>query len=269
MMSFFTHFAVECKRLLDLNEFIHNGTELFNYHMNHIDLVRRYATLLNRKLLVNINIRKLEYIALAHDLFKERSLNKEHISVNWRGHQVPQDTNRYVRLNLQVLEEYGLDEYFNTDVQLHPLAAGIFLIKEFGINDKEILYPIMFHSCPIITIYERLDLRTRYMIDIVMLSDKLSSNYLKINNRNKKVRIDLDKAVFGALGNELNYTMGLFLARLISQGESKGEHGILATEYYHKRLNESNPLIPKKYSLRGLGGSCTWPKRNSQAWKMP
>lgn len=253
--------SIENKILLSLNAFIHQGTTLFDYHMNHINTARKYAMIINKKLGGIIDNRKLEYVTLAHDLFKERSLDESKIFVKWKGHEIPQDTNRYVRLNLNILEEYGLDDYFNTDIQLHPLAAGIFLYKEFGIKDKEILYPVMFHSCPIIPVYETLTPRERLMIDIMVLSDKLSSNYLKINMRNIEVRVDLDQLVFGNNGREFNYTMGLFVARLIGQGKSEEEQSVITTDYYFKRLCESNPFIQDKYSFKDLGGAKLWPKR--------
>lgn len=260
----------EYKMLIDLNSFIHSDSKMFDYHMRHIRLVRRYAMLLNKKLGGRMSNRKLSYIALSHDIFKERSLNQERDgNVIWNNHNIPQDTNRYVRMNLHVLEEYGLDEYFNTDVQFHSLAAGIFLRSEFGITDKEILYPVFFHSCPIIPVYEQLDPRLKAMIDVIMLADKLSSNYLRINYRQSLVRIDLDQAVFGANGREFNYTLGLFIARLIGQGKSEEKQSNISTEYYYKRLCDQNPIISKNINIKKLGGNGVWPKRKSQALMMP
>src|SRR5574344_648814 len=234
----------ECKTLLELNKFIHEGNELFEYHMAHINLVGKYARLINKKLGNELDNDKLMLISLSHDLFKERSLNMNKIFVPWNGHLLPQDTNRYVRLNLQVLEEYGLDDYFNTDIQLHALSAGIFMRSELNIMDREILYPIMFHSCPIIDIYETLSITEKTMVDVIMLADKLSSNYLKINMReNISVRIDLDRAVFGENGKEFNYTLGLYLAKLIGRGSSKEKESVKSSEYYLNRLCELNPII--------------------------
>ena len=253
--------------LTELNEFIHQESKLFEYHMRHINLLKEYAFLINEKLGNPIDNLKLEIIALAHDILKERGLDPEKGTIEWNGHQIPQDTNRYVRTNLDILEEYGLDDYFNTDVQLHALSSGIFLHKEFGIRDKEVLYPVMFHSCPIIPIYETLTSREKLMVDVVMLSDKQSSNYLKINMRESEVRIDLDQLVFGASGKEFNYTMGLFAARLIGQGKSEEVQSSITTEHYFKRIKDSNPLI-SEVSLKDLGGAKVWPKRKSQALKM-
>lgn len=261
---------LECKMLLDLNEFIHHENKMYEYHLRHIKLVRKYALIINKKLGYPVSSKKLSYAALSHDLFKERSLDQtKDGSIAWKGHNIPQDTTKYVRSNLDVLEEYGLDEFFNTDIQYHALSAGIFLKKEFNITDKEILYPVIFHSCPIISVYETLSKKTQTMVDIIMLSDKLSSNYLRINYRKSEVRIDLDQAVFGNNGREFSYTLGLFLARLIGQGKSEEKQSTLSTEYYYKRLCDANPLISKKYDVKKLGGNHVWPQRRSQVWKMP
>lgn len=258
----------ESEMLLDLNREIQSiNVEKFKYHMEHITMVRKYLLLLNEKLGLRINRRKLSYIGLSHDLFKERGLDPNR-ELEWNGHKIPQDNNRYVRENLDLLGEYGLDDFFNTDVQYHALAAGIFLHKELGISDPEILYPIFFHSCPIIEIYETLNKRIQNMVDMTMLADKLSSNWLRINLNETEVRIDLDAAVFGITGMEFNYTLGVFLARLISQGKSEEEQSKIATEFYYKRLCDINPLIAKTYSVKKLGGNQIWQKRNSQASKM-
>lgn len=253
--------------LLSLNQFIHHENKMYEYHMAHIKLVRKYALIINKRCGCKLNEQKLSYIALAHDLFKERSLDPNK-TVTWKGFNIPQDTNRYVRQNLDLLEEYGLDDYFNTDIQYHALTAGLFVLKEFNITDKEILYPIWFHSCPIIPIYEELSPRIQNMVDTIMLADKLSSNYLRINLRHVDVRIDLDQAVFGTSGNEFNYTLGLFIARLIGQGKSEEEQSKIATEFYYKRLSDMNPIISKSYSIRKLGGTKQWPPRKSQALMM-
>jgi HD superfamily phosphohydrolase YqeK len=246
----------DSKMLLELNKFIQNGKEQYDYHINHILLVRKYMLLLARKLNIKVDFRILSYIALAHDLFKERSLDNTK-TVTWKGHDIPQDTNRYVRTNLDVLEKFELDDYFNTDIQLHPLSAGIFVYKEFGIRNLNILYPIFFHSCPIIEVYKNLNPLTQNIIDITLLADKMSSNYLKIYYRSK-VYMDLNLAIFGHSLKEFNYTLGLYLARLISQGKSDEKQSLLATEFYFKRLQEVNPLISKNLSIDKIADSKIW-----------
>lgn len=259
--------SIEEKYLMDLNTFVQRNAKQYEYHMKHIDLVRKYALILNKRLNTHADNRKLSYAALAHDILKERGLKPNKPDREWRGKTIPQDLNRYVRSNLDILEGYGLDDYFNSSCQLHALAAGIFLVKEIGMTDPEILYPVMFHSCPIISVYEKLPKRTRTMVDLIMLADKLSSNYLRINMKKTAVRVDLDQVVFGSTGMELNYSLGLYIARLIGQGKSEEEQGKLATEYYYKRLCQSNPFIFENYDVKKLGGAKIWQPRKSQVWK--
>lgn len=254
--------------LSDVNHFIHSGKKKEEYHFKHISYLIKYANILNDRMGYYLNPKKIVIIATAHDMFKERSLNpKENGNVEWNGHQIPQDLNRYVRTNIDILEEFELGDYFNTDINLHALSAGIWVYKELGIRDPEIIYPIMFHSCPIIAVYENLPVKTQHYVDIIMLADKLSSNYLKINMLNNEVKIDLDLMVFGSNGNELNYTMGLFIARAIGMGKSTETQSMESTDYYFKRLEDINPFISKTLIMKQLGGNKKWAKRMSQALK--
>ena len=264
-----------CEKFLEqLNLFMYG--EIFCYKL-HIKIMKHYARIIYDKVYltegdygVPISLSKLNFIANAHDILKEKYQKKGMSLENFtfEGIEIPRDLNRYVRTNLNVLEPFGLDDYFNTDIQLHALAAAIFVIKEMGISDESIVYPIAFHSCPIIQIYETLNQTTRDLIDITMLADKLSSNCIRIHQKNKEVRVDLDRIVFGENDNEFNYTLGLFVARLLAQGESTEEHSIQATEYYFKRLRELNPLIQEKITIENLGGIRTWPKRKPQLLQM-
>lgn len=259
-----TYINPEANMLLELNTFIHGNNNRYESHIRHIELLKEYAWIICDRLNIKIDKKKLHYIAFSHDLFKERSLNPK-IEVEWKQFNIPQDTVKYVRMNIDILEKFGLDDYFNSDCQFHALCAGIFLYKEFGIRDPEILYPVFFHSCPIISVYETLPARIRMMVDIIMLADKLSSNYIRINMREVDVKIDLDQVVFGTDGREFNYTMGLYLARLINQGKSNGKESEKATKYYFERLTDMNPLC--KHIK--LGGAKKWPKRKSQVLKTP
>ena len=262
-------FYNQTRLLLELNHFIQHKRITFNYHMQHIKLARKYALILNNKLNAGLDPVKLSFVALAHDLFKEHGLNPmKDGKVFWNEHPIPQDLNRYVRMNLDTLEEFGLVDFFNTDVQLHALAAGIFIYKELGIKDPEILYPVFFHSCPIMDVYKTLDPKIQTAVDIMMLADKLSSNYLRINSRRMIVRADLDLAVFGANGKEFNYSLGLYMARLIGQGKSPDKQAIATTYHYFKRLQAINPLVSRYISVKQLGGNRLWPKRTSQVLKM-
>lgn len=255
------------KLIIELNEFIHQNNSMYAYHMKHIKLVRNYALQLNRRLDLNLDSRKLTFASLAHDTLKERSLNPDEPDMTWKKCIIPQDLNRYVRTNLDILEKFHMDDYFNSSCQFHALAAAIFLYKELDIKDPEIIYPVMFHSCPVIEVYDILPKKVQNMVDVIMLADKLSSNYLRINFRGSEVRVDLDQVVFGTTGMELNYSLGLYIARLISQGKSEDNISIAATEYFYKRLKENNPFMFENYSLKKLGGSKIWPRRKSQVWR--
>ena len=259
--------TVESKELIDTDRFIHSMSDQYEYHTQHISMARDYALEINNRLGNPIDSYKMEYAALAHDLMKEKSSNKSEEYLSNSKYNIPADIHRYVRLNLNVLEKFGLDEYFNTDVQLHPLAAGIFLNKEFGVKDREILYAVMFHSCPIMPVYNDLTEHEKTIVNIMMLSDKLSSNSLRINMQDVAVRVDLDKIVFGEDGREFNYKTGLFISRLIGQGGSKEKQSKATTKYFLNELQKTNPLIPHKCSLKQLGGIKHWPKRKSQALK--
>lgn len=260
---------LEAKMLIDLNKCIHMDSKRYEYHIKHIELVRRYLVLLNKKLDIHVNPSKLAFIAYSHDLLKERGLDPS-TTKTWKKHEIPQDLNRYIRTHFKILEEFGLEDYFNTDIQQHALAAGIFLYEELGIRDKEILYPVMFHSCPIIDIYQTLPRKVQNITDITILADKLSSNYLRINYKHSEVRVDLDQVVFGSNGKEFNYSLGLFLARVLSQGNSTEKNSQIATDYYYNRLLESNPLLGSKIdSIKKIGGNKIWQPRKSKVIKMP
>ena len=259
-------FNPELRMLLDMNEFIHYSPEkeYAEYHSAHIDLVKQYALILNHRLGFRLSDHKLAYIAYAHDLLKEHGLN-ESLDRKYHEHPIPENPILYVRNNLDILEDYGMDDYFNSATQYHALAAAIFLIKELHVRDPEIIYPVMFHSCPIIPVYETLTPTIQKYVDITMLSDKLSSNYLRINWRETPTLYDLEKAVFGENGNELNYTLGLYLAKLI--GDKDDEEGKKALEYYADRLTRIMPWINTKKIASG--GAKKWPKRKSLLLRTP
>lgn len=245
---------------------IHENTPNGDYQMAHLYMVNEYASHLNRMLDYELDEDVLSFISFAHDLLKERSLDpKVKGTIVLSKHTIPQDTRLYVRSNIDVLDEFGIGDYFNSSMQYHSLAAGIFTYTELGITDPNILYPIFFHSCPIVSVYETLDPITQRYVDVIMLADKLSSNYLKVHIKGLKAKLDLDLAVFGPDQNELNYTLGLVLARLITHGKNKEEQGMLATKMYHDRLkamNHTTPSIDAMY--KALGGPHKWPKRQSQ-----
>lgn len=215
------------------------------YRVSHLKLTDSYARRLASNFPRRLNSQdryRLRYASLSHDLLKGKHFDPNGPPLEIRGHSIPQDLNRYVRLNLPILQEFDLDDYFNTDIQLHALASGLFLIMELGERDPRVLYPVFFHSCPILPVYESLDETTRLLVDIIVLADKLSSNHLKLQ-AGKKVALNLELAVFGESGQEFNFTQGLYLARLIGQGSSTEEYSKLMTEHYYQRLVRINPIM--------------------------
>lgn len=255
----------EKRFLLYLNRSIYQQPRTKAYRMTHIELAQRYILLLNHKLGHPVSDRLLNFVALSHDLLKEAGLNPKGETPIWHGHPIPQDPKAYVRLNLDALEPYGLDRYFNTDIQYHALASGLFLILELEITQPEVIYPVCFHACPIIPIYETLTPEIQTMVDLMMLADKLSSNWLKINALEKKVKLDLDLLCFGPTRKEFNYTEALYAARFLGQGSSTGKEGLESLDYYWKRAQARNPLLGK-ITKRGMGK--IWPKRQNPLWSL-
>lgn len=260
------NYTILSRQLFEINKRIHSGKDddTLTYHMNHIELVRKYMIELSNRLHFKLDHSVAAAIAYGHDLLKERGLadNEEWLFEPYSS--VSTDPNRYVRTNLPTLEKFNMGEYFNSDCQYHALASAIFINKELSVDDPHIIYPIMFHSCPVMDVYNDLDDYTKQLIDITLLADKLSSNWLRINTRDKSVCIDLDLLVFGETGWEFNYIYGLYVARLIASKKNSGEQSKLATEYYFSRLKKTNPLIDEK---KDLGDKQKWPKRN-QRFKM-
>jgi HD superfamily phosphohydrolase YqeK len=254
------------KALQELNFAIHGECKHWEYHELHAAYVAQYACLVAERLGATVEPDLLRFIAWGHDLMKEHKLDNPKID-RVDGHEVPHDLNKYVRNNIDVLEEYSLGDYFNSDMQLHAQAAAIFLRKEYGINSPYVFLPIAFHSCPIYDVYMTLPEDLRQIIDIIMLSDKLSSNFLKIN-RHYPARIDLELAVFGPDGKEFNYSLGLVIARIISQGGNPGEQAVKTTEYYYERLINMNPFVPSELKPKLLGVKKIWEPRKSRVLEM-
>lgn len=246
-----------CSMILQMAEFCYRDEKTFEYHMEHLKLTADYALLLNDKLGHPVNDLDLIFISYAHDLLKEKGLTYPS-PISWYGHHIPNDLTTYVRMNLKSLEAFSLDDYFNTSVGYHAIGSAIFMIKEFNITDPIDVYPIAFHSCPIIPLYKTLDPNVQRTIDIIVLADKLSSNWLRINMQEVRVKVDLDLLVFGEDHNEFNYTTGLFIARMIGHGNSNEKFSRESLLYYYNRASKSNPFLGKNYSK---GDNKIWPKR--------
>lgn len=236
--------------MYELTKLIHGGSERAQYQLDHVRLVSHYFILLSKKLNVSVPYDTVRFISYGHDLLKDKffdnKLNTIEVTTSaGKTIKIPQNLNWYVRTNLDILEIYKLDDHFNSDCQLHALGSGIFCHKRLHITDPDIIYPILFHSCPIIEVYETLPDKTRILVDIMILADKLSSNKLK-KDMGKNILYDLEKAVFGESGKEFNFTLGVYLARIIGSGNNPGKESIKANEYFYEVLKKSNPLLPKK-----------------------
>ena len=248
--------------ILELNRKIRKGCKDQEYHMQHIGLAKDYAMFIRKKLGESTDRHKLGFAALSHDLLKE-NYDKKDLFID--GMHIPGDLEKYVSSNIELLSTYHITPaMIKTDLQAHALGAAIFLIREYHINDPEIIYPVLFHSLPIIEIYRELPEKIQQMIDIMVLADKLSSNWLRINMNEEKVRCDLDQIVFGKDGKEFNFSLGLYLARVIGAGKNPDYTSDASTLYYFHRLRATNPLIQEKLSMKkSLGEKQKWPKRNS------
>lgn len=236
--------------MYEMTKLIHNDSDRAEYQLDHVRLVAKYIIELSAKFKIFLPYDTVQFIAYGHDLLKDKFFDKklntvmlatsDGIMVN-----IPQNLNWYVRANMDILEKYKLEDYFNSDCQLHALASGIFCDKFFHIHNPKIIYPIIFHSCPIISVYETLSPDIQQIIQIVMLADKLSSNTLK-KNMGRDILCDLQRVVFGKDGREFNFSLGLYMARLIASGNNPGKESAKATSYFYQVLKETNPLLPNK-----------------------
>ena len=250
-------------QLVEINQFTRNDCKegWLQYNMRHCSLMHQYASILVERLHYEVDDHVLQLIAWSHDLFKEKVLDKKQEYKEFDNIKLPQDINRYIRTNMSILEKYNTDMYFNSDIQLHPQAASIFLYQTYDISEPLIIYPILFHSCPIMKVYHTLDENIRTLVDIIVLADKLSSNYLRIHS-NKTTLFNLEQIVFGVDTNEFNFSLGLLVARLIAQGKSTEANSLESTAHYYARAKEINPLLMASSNLL-KGKPKLWPKRKS------
>lgn len=236
--------------ILKLNDEMRKGCKWHDTHIQHIKLVKDYATYINKLLGNPVNRHKLGFAALAHDTLKENYKEKTQVIDDIF---IPGSAEEYVRDNIDTIIKYVPEEYLWSDLQFHATGATVFLEKEMGITDPEILYPVLFHSLPVIEVYKNLDPKIQTMIDIMVLSDKLSSNWVRINMMDEEVRCDLDHIVFGPNGNEFNYALGIYVARLIGAGKEPDYVSDACTLHYFHRLHVQNPLINMKMRRKVLG----------------
>lgn len=268
-----TRVSPQTTQMLLINQHIQNNRKLncdykdINYHMQHIKLVKEYALILNKRLNAKLNTQFLTKAALMHDILKEHGLDKNlEGKVYYNGRYIPQDLKKYISNNEILIEKLKLKDYIGK-VTDHALSGALWVYNELKIKSEDILYPMIFHSCPIMEIYHQLTPKSQTYIDVIMLADKLSSNYLRIQ-MGVEVKVNLEKIVFGESGNEFNYSLGLYTARLIGTSKAEKDHEIKALDFYLDRLKNINPFISKKSHLKLIKEKKLWPKEKSKVLKI-
>jgi len=234
------------KVLIDTNILLHRHEEEFNYHIIHCYLMESYMNLIADKYdKYNFDKSLFPIIAFGHDLLKDRE-NK---------------FSTFYQKNTSNRKRFFLSDSMYNSLSTHAYRSAEFLSNyPFNVTEGKILFPILFHSIPIIDVMIKyLSPATREYINLTMLCDKLSSNYWRITN-GIKTWCDLDKIVFGDNGDELNYNKGLYYARLLNGIKYKNKYSIQAEEYYRKLYD---PSVNIKLEEKKL-----WEKRNNQQLKM-
>lgn len=248
--------------LIDLGKFTRKecSEELQRYHFDHCEKLMKYGNDIMDRLGIFKYRNELEIVAYAHDLFKRYSLREN--DVEWKGKIIPQNIPKYIDENRFVLDKFGLNMIRSDNFSNHPIAAGIFLYKEFGITDPNIIYPVFFHSCPVISVYEKLDKELRDLIDIIILADKMSANILcRTIGKKWHSKVDMELVLYGETHREFNFTNALLVAKILGQAGSKQELFVEATNYYYKRACRINPALDKNSIL--LGGEKPWKSKKS------
>jgi len=230
-----------------------------NYRIRHARLTVDYTERLMRSfhILVVDDRRKLSIAARFHDLLKADATlgsgSSQLVFAKMAELGFPTDLKEYIYTNSEYFPTLGV-QGFTENIAEHALALVLHMLVHYDILDREILYPILFHSCPILPTYSKLNQRRQTMIDIITLADKLSSNALRLlgDADGKKAPFNLHLAVFGVDDCEFNFTEGLFLARLLSQGKSQDPYSLVMTQYYFQRLKERSPLWAKTNNIPNL-----------------
>ena len=237
--------------LIDLGKFTREecGEELQRYHFDHCEKLMKYGNDIMVRLGILEYRNELEIVAYAHDLFKRYSLREN--DVEWNGKIIPQNIPKYIDENRFVLDKFGLNMIRSDNFSNHPIAAGIFLYKEFTVDDPKIIYPVFFHSCPIISIYKKLDKALRNFIDVILLADKMSANVLCRGIKKWHSKVDMELVLYGENHKEFNYTNALLTAKILGQCGSKDKFSVESTKHYYKRAARINPALDKNSILLG------------------
>jgi len=135
-------------------------------------------------------------IAWSHDLLKDRE----------------NSFSKFYQENKNNIKRFHLTNEMRKALSEHAYRSAEFLSNyPFNITDGKILYSILFHSSPIIEIMNNvLSKDTKEYVNLTILCDKLSSNYLRIIN-NEETYFNLVNTLFGENLDEFNYDDGLYL----------------------------------------------------------
>lgn len=231
------------KMLINMNIYLHIYEDKFYYHIKHCWLMEKFMNIIASKdTSFNYNRELLPIIAWSHDLLKDRE----------------DKFSKFYKENKNNLKRFHLTEEMYKSISPHGYRAAEFLSNyPFNITDGKILFSVLFHSVPIIDVIENiLTESTRKYVDLTLLCDKLSSNYLRIHE-GEKVLADIGKEVFGDNYDKLDIYRGLYIIRLFAKiiDKKNNEYDKQATEYYRKKWNEKYTIV--------LGEVKEWEKREN------
>lgn len=235
------------KFLKDLNEASH--VEFRKQHTKNVS--ENIRTIFEKQFpyysSLGIDIDTLTCAAYAHDLCKNLVTNEDEFIFNYDGvdYKIPTDARSYVRKNIDVLTEFNLDFYFNSDAGYHGLAAGIWLVKTFNreLLSDELLYSVMMHTCPIIDIYNTLTEKTKACINLLIIADKLDKSK---RSHIAYQKYDLSKILFGLDNRQFNESLALFTIRYLEADKKRdGIEARNAYDYFYDVLIKENPFLER------------------------
>ena len=249
------------KILKELNEKWYSDLRTHKYHMAHLELFKRYAFEINLRLGHPFQEEDLATIAYAHDLFKDDNPKVKYTN---HGEDILVTKESIQKKYGNSIEYFGFKKKEKSVLSEHAKCAALFVMncEELSDYNKDILYPIIFHSLPILRVYQDLTQEIQLMVDITVVVDKCSSNYLKIQQY-VPCYFRMEDILFGADGKEFNFSAALFAARLIGSEKYSDEVNKDINTFYLNRLNRINPFIMDKIHIKEYGRKKIWERKPS------
>ena len=229
--------------------------------MAHLELFKMYAFEINLRLGSPFSQEDLATIAYAHDIFKD---DNHRVQYTNNGEDIFVTKEDILSRYGSSIEYFGFKKGEKAALSEHAKCAALFIMncEEIVDYNKDILYPIIFHSLPILRVYRDLTREIQLMIDLTVVADKCSSNYLRIQQY-VPCNFRMDDILFGMDGKEFNFTTALFAARLIgSEGYNDDFNKDINTFYLH-RLNRINPFVINKLNIKDYGRKKIWERKQS------